>query len=211
LDRSLLDHYFLPPGTGEIDKGGLLRFGLAQVHPIAEAQRLATTGGKLVWGEDLTRRMRDHFAEQRRVEFEIFHDFFPNSRTFIELDPEVCDKWGLPVARIHLDLPSHQRVAGRWVGERALEILGDLGADEAGFDIVGGTSSYLVHGTCRAGHDPAASVLDEHCRAHSVPNLFVVDGSFMPTSGGAAPTLTILAASFRTADHIVAQARRGEL
>jgi choline dehydrogenase-like flavoprotein len=211
LDRSLLDHYFLPQGIGDIEKGGLIRFGLSQVQPITEAQQLATAGGKLVWGEELTRRLHDHFVEQRRVEFEVFHDFFPNSRTFIELDPEVHDKWGLPVARIHLDLPSHQYVAGRWVGERALEILDDLGADDAGFDIVGGTSSYLVHGTCRAGHDPAAAVLDEHCRAHSVPNLFVVDGSFMPTSGGAAPTLTILAASFRTADHIVAQARRGEL
>jgi choline dehydrogenase-like flavoprotein len=211
LDRSLLDHYFLPQGIGEIEKGGLIRFGLSQVQPITEAQQLATAGGKLVWGEELTRRLHDHFVEQRRVEFEVFHDFFPNSRTFIELDPEVYDKWGLPVARIHLDLPAHQYVAGRWVGERALEILDDLGADDAGFDIVGGTSSYLVHGTCRAGHDPAVAVLDEHCRAHSVPNLFVVDGSFMPTSGGAAPTLTILAASFRTADHIVAQARRGEL
>jgi choline dehydrogenase-like flavoprotein len=44
-----------------------------------------------------------------------------------------------------------------------------------------------------------------------VPNLFVVDGSFMPTSGGAAPTLTILANSLRTADHIVDRARVGDL
>ena len=96
------------------------------------------------------------------------------------------------------------------MGQRALEILDDLGADKAGFDIVGGTSSYLVHGTCRMGNDPATSVLDPHCRTWAVPNLFVVDGSFMPTSGGAAPTLTILANSFRVADHILAEARRGE-
>lgn len=210
LDRSILDHYFLPPGVGEIEKGGLLRFGLAQLQPIAEARQLAAAGGKLLWGEELARRLHQRFVEERRVEFEVFHDFFPNARTFVELDPEVCDRWGLPVARIHLDLTSHQRIAGYWVGQRALEILGDLGADDAGFNVVGGTSSYLVHGTCRAGRDPATSVLDEHCRAHAVPNLFVVDGSFMPTSGGAAPTLTILAASFRTADHIVARARRGE-
>lgn len=208
LDRSLLDYYHLPEGIGEIGKGGLLRFGLAQVQPVLEAQQLATAGGKLVWGEELARRLRERFVEERRVEFEVFHDFFPNARTYVELDPEVRDRWGLPVARIHLDLPAHQRVAGQWVGDRALEILGDLGADHAGFDIVGGTSSYLVHGTCRAGHDPETSVLDGYCRAHAVPNLFVVDGSFMPTSGAAAPTLTILAASFRTAEHILAQARR---
>jgi choline dehydrogenase-like flavoprotein len=38
-----------------------------------------------------------------------------------------------------------------------------------------------------------------------------VDGSFMPTSGGAAPTLTILANSFRVTDYILARARRGDL
>jgi choline dehydrogenase-like flavoprotein len=210
LDRSLLDHYFLPPGVGEIGKGGLIRFGLAQVQPLAESQRLIAEGGRLLWGDALAARLRRHFLEERRLEFEVFHDFFPNARTFMELDPETRDKWGLPVARIHLGLPAHQRAAGEWVGQRALEILGDLGADEAGFDVVGGTSSYLVHGTCRMGTDPAASVLDAYCRAHAVPNLFVVDGSFMPTSGGAAPTLTILAASFRAADHILERARRGE-
>lgn len=211
LDRSLLDHYFLPPGVGEIDKGGLIRFGLAQVQPLMEAQHLATQGGRLLWGEALAERLRRHFVEERRIEFEVFHDFFPNARTFVELDPEARDKWGLPVARIHLDLPSHQQVAGHWVGQRTLEILDDLGADETGFDVVGGTSSYLVHGTCRAGSDPATSVLDACCRTWAVPNLFVVDGSFMPTSGGAAPTLTILANSFRVADHILEQARQGEI
>ncbi|HYX24983.1 MAG TPA: GMC family oxidoreductase [Thermoanaerobaculia bacterium] len=211
LDRSLLDHYFLPPGVGEIDKGGLIRFGLPQAQPMTEAQELATAGGGVLWGEALAAELHRHFVEERRVEVEVFHDFFPNARTFVALDPEVRDKWGLPVARIHLDLPAHQRTAGRWVGQRALEVLADLGADEVGLQIVGGTSSYLVHGTCRAGVDPATSVLDGHCRAHAVPNLFVVDGSFMPTSGGAAPTLTIFAASFRTAGHILGRARSGEL
>ena len=209
LDRSLLDHYFLPPGVGAIDKGGLIRFGLPEPQPLGEAQQLADRAGGALWGEALAAELRRHFDEERRIEVEVFHDFFPNARTFVELDPEVRDRWGLPVARIHLDLAPHQRAAGAWVGARALEVLHDLGADETALQTVGGTSAYLVAGTCRAGRDPAASVLDQHCRAHAVPNLFVVDGSFMPTSGGAPPTLTIFAASFRTADHIVERSRSG--
>jgi choline dehydrogenase-like flavoprotein len=95
--------------------------------------------------------------------------------------------------------------------DRGLEALAEMGADEVQSEEIGETTPYLVHGTCRAGDDPARSVLDEHCRAHEVPNLFVVDGSFMPTSGGAAPTLTILANSLRTADHIIARAKAGDL
>jgi choline dehydrogenase-like flavoprotein len=52
-------------------------------------------------------------------------------------------------------------------------------------------------GTCRCGNDPATSVLDPTCRVHGVDNLYVVDGSFMPSSGGANPSLTIAANALR--------------
>ncbi len=55
-------------------------------------------------------------------------------------------------------------------------------------------------GTCRAGLDPATSVLDADCRAHGVDNLYVVDASFMPSSGGANPGLTVIANALRVAE-----------
>ena len=61
----------------------------------------------------------------------------------------------------------------------------------------------------RAGKDPETSVLDPFCRSHEVPNLFVVDGSFIPYAGGVPTTLTIMANSFRVGDYIVEEAKRG--
>lgn len=58
-------------------------------------------------------------------------------------------------------------------------------------------------GTMRFGDDPATSVLDPNCRSHDVPNLYVMDGSFMPSSGAMNPALTIMAQALRTADHIL--------
>jgi choline dehydrogenase-like flavoprotein len=211
LGRSVMDYYFLPPGVSDLPKGGLLRFGLPTAGPVTVGKSLAHAGGTLTWGSELKRRIREYFLDYRVVYFEVFHDFIPNARTFVVLDPEVRDRWGLPVARIHLHPGDHQRVSGQWMVDRGLEVLDGMGADDLLPGSRGETAMFLVHGTCRAGRDPERSVLDEHCRAHEVPNLFVVDGSFMPTSGGAAPTLTILANSFRVADHIVDQARRGEL
>jgi choline dehydrogenase-like flavoprotein len=52
-------------------------------------------------------------------------------------------------------------------------------------------------GTCRFGSDPQTSVLDESNRLRGVVNLFVADGSFFPSSGGANPSLTIAANAFR--------------
>ena len=54
-------------------------------------------------------------------------------------------------------------------------------------------------GTCRFGQDPATSVLDTNCKAHELDNLYVVDASFMPTSGGVNPGLTVIANALRVA------------
>jgi choline dehydrogenase-like flavoprotein len=211
IECSIADHYFLPDGVSDLPKGGLIRFGFPAASPIAAALRAAEDGHDLLWGSRLEQRLREYFCEYLTVDFEVFHDFLPNERTFVTLDPDVRDKWGLPSARIHLDIPQHHRTAGRWLVARGLEVFTAMGADAVHAEEIGETAPYLVTGTCRAGVDPSRSVLDGHCRAHEVPRLFVVDGSFMPTSGGAPPTLTILANSLRTADHILASARQGDL
>jgi choline dehydrogenase-like flavoprotein len=58
-------------------------------------------------------------------------------------------------------------------------------------------------GTICFGRDSMTSVLDTFCRAHDVPNLFVVDASFFPSSAAVNPGLTIAAQALRVADHIV--------
>ncbi len=59
------------------------------------------------------------------------------------------------------------------------------------------------NGTCRFGHDPQTSVLDEHCKAHELDNLYVVDGAFFPSSGAVNPALTIMANALRVGDHLL--------
>jgi choline dehydrogenase-like flavoprotein len=66
------------------------------------------------------------------------------------------------------------------------------------------TFSHAV-GTVRFGSDPRTSVLDEYCRLRGLENLYVLDGSFMPSSGGVNPSLTIAANASRVAQHIAAR------
>ena len=58
-------------------------------------------------------------------------------------------------------------------------------------------------GTCRFGSDPATSVLDVNCKAHDLDNLYVVDGSFFPSSAAVNPSLTIMANAMRVGDHLI--------
>jgi len=59
-----------------------------------------------------------------------------------------------------------------------------------------------VCGTCRFGANPENSVLNAMCQTHDLNNLFIVDSSFFPTSGGTNPALTIAANAIRVAEHI---------
>ena len=66
---------------------------------------------------------------------------------------------------------------------------------------IGGTAHQC--GTVRFGRDPATSALDVNCRAHELDNLYVVDGSFFPSSGAVNPALTIMANALRVGDHLL--------
>jgi choline dehydrogenase-like flavoprotein len=59
------------------------------------------------------------------------------------------------------------------------------------------------NGTIRFGHDPKASALDANCKAHDLDNLYVVDGSFFPSSAAVNPALTIMANAMRVGDHLL--------
>jgi len=59
------------------------------------------------------------------------------------------------------------------------------------------------NGTIRFGRDPRMSALDVNCRAHEVDNLYVVDGSFFPSSAAVNPALTIMANALRVGDHLI--------
>ena len=66
----------------------------------------------------------------------------------------------------------------------------------------GGPSTNLQGGTCRFGDDKKTTVLDRDCKAHDLTNLYVTDGSFMPTGGRIPFTFTIYANALRVADVI---------
>lgn len=59
------------------------------------------------------------------------------------------------------------------------------------------------NGTIRFGRDPKTSALDVNCKAHDLDNLYVVDGSFFPSSGAVNPALTIVANALRVGDHLL--------
>jgi choline dehydrogenase-like flavoprotein len=155
------------------------------------------------WGLAAKNNDRENFNHSMAVAM-VLHDM-PQHNNRVELDDEVTDAWGLPVARITLTPHANDLRQGRFLIDRAGEILNAAGArrvQKVYADRVTGNCSHQ-HGTARMGGDPSTSVLDRWCRAHEVENLYIVDGSPFPTGTGANPTLTIMANAWRVAERIV--------
>lgn len=136
----------------------------------------------------------------------------PVENNRVDLDPEVRDRFRLPVARVTYTSHENDVRLARFLSERSHELFEAAGASRV---IVPQARLRKLHnhqmGTCRMGNDPESSVVDKWCRAHDVPNLFIIDASVFVTSGGLNPALTIQANAFRVCDHIAAEAKRGNL
>ena len=131
---------------------------------------------------------------------------------FLDLDPVVRDTsgLGLPVIRITFQQYENELKIIRFVRERSKELLRQMGVEKiwTGPELTGVGSSHDLGGL-RMGTDEAASVVNADLMTHEVPNLYVMSGAVFPSVPGINPTLTIQAVSWRAADRLVEEWRRG--
>lgn len=191
------------PTFGGKAKGGTVDFLFEHANGIGKAIRQKwDKQGELVFGSELKEKLATHFTRQRRLRFEVFADWLPNDNCFVTLDDKIKDRWGDPVARIRIGYHDHDLKVGRYLSEKAAELMEQMGAKDIGYGVSGDPPPNLQAGGCRFGNDPSTSVLDKNCKAHEVDNLYITDGSFMPTGGSVTYTWTIYANSFRVAEKI---------
>lgn len=203
VNRALQDWYVIDDAAfGHRMKGGTIDFLLAHANPISKAQKIKWKGDKLLWGSALKKRLKDEFTNKVKLNFEIFCDWLPNDNCFVSLSKKVRDKYGLPVAKIRVGYHPHDLIPGKYLAKKTELLVKTMGGKNIQSHISGSPPTNLIAGSCRFGTDPATSILDKYCRAHEVENLFVTDGSFMPTGGSVPYTWTIYANAFRVADEI---------
>lgn len=205
VNRALDDWYTIDdPRLGHA-KGGIIEFLWDHPNAVTRAQNAKWRDGELVWGAPLKRRLETWFRTDRTLNFEVFNDWLPTDDCFVALDRGVNDRWGNAVARVRIGAHPHDQRVGRFLAAKGEQLLRRLGARRISSSVGPAPPPNLQAGGCRFGNAPENSVLDPDCRAHEVDNLFVSDGSFMPTGGSVPYTFTIYANSFRVADRIIDQ------
>lgn len=130
----------------------------------------------------------------------------PNESTYLDLDPAEKDSMGMPVIRVTGDFQNNDRKANAFAKEKMEKWFLEAGAimvqKQALEDMAPSGSTTHHFGGTRMGLNPKTNVVNQWGMSHEVPNLGVLGGSVMGTSGARNPTLTVQALAWRTAEHI---------
>jgi choline dehydrogenase-like flavoprotein len=142
-----------------------------------------------------------------------FGEILPYHENHARLDRDKKDKHGLPLLVVNAVVRDNERKMEKDMRNDAAEML-----EAAGYkNVTVRSDSYNVgnsiheSGTARMGADPKNSVLNKYNQVHACKNVFVTDGSFMPSFGCQNPSLTYMAFTARAADHAVSELKKGNL
>jgi len=187
------------------------------------------------YGSEWKKAVKRHYVAQARV-WIAGGEMLARKENFVELDPEVKDRWGIPVLKIHFTHCDNDRKIMADFQEKAEELFRKAGGEivpgaprggPAGFpggpgspdtstvrqaDTAPGRGGVLggaIHecGTARMSVSPKEGVLNSFCQTHDIPNLYVFGCNAFPSSGDKHPTLTMMALTARGCDHLVANAK----
>jgi choline dehydrogenase-like flavoprotein len=170
------------------------------------------------YGAGLKKRAREVYGT--RIGLAGRGEMIPNPDTYCEIDPNVVDKWGIPVLRFHFKWSEYELRQAQDMQETFRAIIEAAGGEYKTKTPISGQYPFgiteggkIIHevGTARMGADPKSSVLNSFCQAHDVKNVFVMDGAPLVTNPDKNPTLTIMALAWRASDYLLDEAKKGNL
>jgi len=197
--------------TYEDERGAMRKAGKFSVYdpftcttPIRLVKGAAMGPAKRnVWGSDLIDYLRE-IRSKGGVSVSFTGDAMSLYDNRVELDPEVKDPWGAPVAKTFYRHDKWDTDMSLFALNRVAAAVTDAGGELRKMEPQDAANPGYghVHGSLRAGKDPGASVLDAECESHEVRGLTVLDAAWMPTAGASNPSLTLLANAYRVCERM---------
>lgn len=157
------------------------------------------------WGSSFKTRFHEY---NHHVGWWIIGEGMPLLENRVEVDPDVRDRRGLPVAKITHRWDANDLKIMEAATKQGVAMLEAAGVEDV---LAGPISGAHLSGTCRMGDDPKRSVVNARGQSHDVPNLFVADGSVFVTDSSANVTLTSMAVANHVADSLMSLASAGDL
>ena len=141
----------------------------------------------------------------------------PNENCYMDLDPQVKDKWGIPVARFHWKWSEHelnQAIHAKQTFAALIETMGGTVGESKEFTPEKSIQNpgFIIHevGGALCGDDAKKSVCNGYGQTWDVKNLFLTDGAPFPSNADKNPTLTIMALAWRACEYLAAELKKGK-
>ncbi|HEY8148322.1 MAG TPA: GMC family oxidoreductase, partial [Vicinamibacteria bacterium] len=137
----------------------------------------------------------------------------PRYENTVSLSRDRRDRWGLPVLQVDMAYSDNERAMLKDVKETATEMLKAARCESVqGFEREP-VPGEVIHemGTARMGRDPKTSFLNGFNQCHESRNVFVTDGSCMPSTACQNPSFTYMALTARACRYAVEELKRGAL
>lgn len=165
-------------------------------------------------GAALKQNLKDYNA--MHVTMNLQGMMLPSDGTFVDLDRDKKDRFGLPLPRVNLRYTANEVAMARDMVRTCEEIIEAGGGKTFVKPPEVNSQSLIIDlnhwaGTCAMGKNPKSSVVNTAGQSHDIPNLFIADASVFPAYPEKNPTLTNIALSWRTAEQLAAKARKGEI
>jgi choline dehydrogenase-like flavoprotein len=197
-------------------RGYHVEFGTGRGMPSGYSYFEDGPDGRVIYGSKLKAEARRQYGAY--VGFTGRGEMIPNEDSFCQIDPNVVDKWGIPVLRFNWKWSEHeirqvahmQNTFADWIAAMGCTRKDRPSADGRKAIAPGGSIIHEVGGTIM-GQAPASSVTNSWSQTWDVKNIFVADGGVFASNADKNPTLTIMALAWRTADRILAEMKRGNI
>ena len=214
-------HFYAPWWLYKEQLAGSLGFARGYHIEMGGSRRMPGSGnplpdefGKGAYGSKFKEEARRYYGSF--MGFACRGEMIPNEDSFADLDPNVKDKWGIPVMRWHWKFSDHEKRMAIHAEKTFTDVIEAMGGkvrknkNRDGILEPGGKIIHEVGGAIM-GADAKTSVCNKWNQSWDVPNLFLADGSPFASNADKNPTLTIMALAWRAGEYILDQAKKGNL
>ncbi|WP_438864633.1 GMC family oxidoreductase [Neptunicella sp.] len=216
-DGHTANHLFIPWWGHHAQEKGELAFPRGYHFEIGSRFRepgAGIEGDVQGYGLPLKQQVKDNYGAF--VWFSLRGEMLPNEHCYMDIDENVTDKWGIPVARFHWQWSEHELKQIEHGLQTAKQLLTTMGAEVGDLPpaeqaiLKGGQIIHEV-GTTRMGASPQDSVTNQWGQTWDCPNLFIMDGGVFASNPHKNCTLTIMTLAMRNASWLGQQLDKGVL
>jgi choline dehydrogenase-like flavoprotein len=204
-DEGFLDHAYIPSFMHSRQRDYPRSFGVQFNYQNRRSVGWARSMPGM--GKQYKDAVRSHYPAY--LTFTAYTEMLPNAQSYVDLDPETKDAYGIPLPRRHWVLSESDWKRYNDMKDWSQRILTASHAKIHSVSKHPDTNHEI--GGCRMGSDPRTSVVDASARAHDVRNLYIADASIFPNASEKNPTLTIMALALRTAETIGDRLKTGDV